>query len=223
MRRESLLLVWARRLGLAFLALACAFAAVVLVASFTTERSYWARIVAWNNARFDDFVTKFPSRPVPNGPAVTRFRPASGEIPPFLRTVSFIRGGREETAPLETLLASTGTTAFLVLKDDQLLFEGYYNGADRNSMQTSFSVAKSFVSALVGAAIAEGLIGGLDDPITRYLPELAGRRGLDQIRIRHLLTMTSGLRYNGYGSGTAARSATTRAPITIARPARART
>ena len=204
-RRESVLRVSARRLGVGLLGLAAVVAAVVLVASLTTEWSYWARIVVWHGARFDDFATKFPSRPIPNGPAVTRFRPAPGEIPSYLKTVNVARDGREETAPLETLLASTGTTAFLVLKDDQLLFERYFNGADRDSTQPSFSVAKSFASALVGAAIADGLIGGLDDPIARYLPELAGHPGLDQIRIRHLLTMTSGLRYD--------RTAGTRGPF----------
>jgi CubicO group peptidase (beta-lactamase class C family) len=191
---------WARRLGLAFLAFATAFAATVLIASLTTEHSYWARILVWRHARFDDFATKFVSRPVPNGPAITRLRPAREPMPPDLETIALPSGGRGQRAPLAPLLASSGTTAFLVLKDDQLLFEGYFNGADRASTQTSFSVAKSFASALIGAAIADGFIGGLDDPITRYLPELSGRHGLDEIRIRHLLTMTSGLRHNGAGA-----------------------
>ena len=66
------------------------------------------------------------------------------------------------TAPLADFLASTGTTAFLVLKDNQLLFEGYLNGADRASTQTSFSTAKSFGSALIGVAIDEGHIASVD-------------------------------------------------------------
>ena len=71
---------------------------------------------------------------------------------------------------------------------------------DRSSTMTSFSVAKSFVSALIGVAIADGKIE-LDDPIIRYLPELADRPGLNEIRVRHLLAMASGLHYSGTGSG----------------------
>jgi CubicO group peptidase (beta-lactamase class C family) len=198
---RGLFVLWARRGAVGFLALAAVFASVILVASLTTEQSYWARIVAWKNAGFYDFATKFPSRPIPNGATVSRLAPAPKTILSYFETVTFNRRGEEMTQPLEAFLASTGTTAFLALKDDQLLFEGYYNGADRTSTQTSFSVAKSVGSALIGAALADGFIGGLDDPITRYLPELAGRPGLDQITIRHLLTMTSGLHYNGTGSG----------------------
>jgi CubicO group peptidase (beta-lactamase class C family) len=201
MARDGLLRIWLRRLGAAFLVFAAVLAAAVVVASLTTERSYWARILVWNEARFDDYATKFPARPIANGPDVFRLQPPADAKPPeALKAVAFTRNGREETAPLEPLLASSGTTAFLVVKGDRLLYEGYFNGADRSSLQTSFSVAKSFASALVGAAIADGLIGGIDDPIVKYLPELAGRPGLDRIRIRHLLAMASGLRYNGSGA-----------------------
>jgi CubicO group peptidase (beta-lactamase class C family) len=67
-------------------------------------------------------------------------------------------------------------------------------------MLTSFSVAKSFDSALVGIAIEEGFITGVDDPITDYLPELAERDpGFARITIRHLLRMASGLDYDEMG------------------------
>jgi len=62
----------------------------------------------------------------------------------------------------------------------------------RSSTMTSFSVAKSFVSALIGGAIADGRIG-LGDPIIRYLPELTCCPDLGEIRVRHLLAMASGL------------------------------
>jgi len=61
---------------------------------------------------------------------------------------------------------------------------------------TSFSVAKSFGSALIGKAIEEGYINSVDDPITTYLPGLADRdSGFNEITIRHVLLMTSGLEY----------------------------
>jgi CubicO group peptidase (beta-lactamase class C family) len=181
--------------------LVLALVTIYAIATRTTEYSYWARILVWRDARFDDFAAKFPARPIPNGPAVFRFRPAPAEVPPYLTTVTYQQNGRDVIAKLDKLLPASGTTAFLVLKDNRLLFEGYFNGAHRGSTQTSFSVAKSFASALIGIAIAEGRIASIEDPITRYFPELAGRPGLDQIRIRHLLTMTSGLRFDGTGAG----------------------
>jgi CubicO group peptidase (beta-lactamase class C family) len=69
-------------------------------------------------------------------------------------------------------------------------------GYQRDSLVTSFSVAKSFDSALIGIAIQEGYIKSVNDPITDYLPELAQRDArFKDINIRHLLMMASGIRY----------------------------
>jgi CubicO group peptidase (beta-lactamase class C family) len=156
---------------------------------------------------------------VPAGPEQFSFKPAPEKPPEYLRTVTYRRdapdprtdresmvtaldsvGGEEVTEPLEKFLADTDTTAFLVVHDDALLYEGYFNGYDRQSTQTSFSTAKSFVSALVGIAIREGHIGSVDDPVTEYIPELEGQ-GMDKVTIRHLLAMSSGLEYSGEGGG----------------------
>jgi CubicO group peptidase (beta-lactamase class C family) len=193
-------------------------AGLMFVAAATADRFYASRIVAWREADFHDF-EKFPSRPVPAGPKAFSFEPAPENPPEYLRTVTYRRDapepatpresmataldsveGREVTEPLDKFLADTGTTAFLVVQDDALVYEGYFDGHDRTSTQTSFSVAKSFVSALVGIAIEEGHIGSVDDPVTKYIPELKGQKA-NEITIRHLLTMSSGLEYSGEGDG----------------------
>jgi len=98
--------------------------------------------------------------------------------------------------PLDEYLSYTNTTAFIVLHRDQLLYEGYFNGADRVTIQPSFSAAKSFTSTLVGIALHEGFIHSLDDSITKYLPELLDRDPrFEKITIRHLIMMRSGLRW----------------------------
>ena len=90
-------------------------------------------------------------------------------------------------------LDSSGTTAFLVIHDDELLYEKYFDGYDKNSIQTSFSMAKSFASALVGIAIDEGHIKSVDEPITNYIFELREKdKRFGSITIRNLLTMSSG-------------------------------
>ena len=149
----------------------------------TTEHHYWSRIVVWRDAAFDDFATKFEARAVPNGPTIVDLSKGASTPPPGLGTIVFQRNEREQTEPLPQLLKETETRAFLIVKGDHILYEGYFNGAGRSSTMTSFSVAKSFVSALIGVAIADGKIG-LEDPIIRYLPELAGRPGLSEIRVR---------------------------------------
>jgi CubicO group peptidase (beta-lactamase class C family) len=97
---------------------------------------------------------------------------------------------------LDGFLRRTGTLAFVVAQDDRLVYERYFGGSERRTLQTSFSVAKSFLSILVGIAIDEGSIGGLDDPVTQYIPELAERDPrFEDIPLRNLLSMSSGLRY----------------------------
>lgn len=98
---------------------------------------------------------------------------------------------------LDDFLADTGTQAFLVIQGDRILYERYFNGWQRDSIVTSFSVSKSFTSALVGAAIEDGAIRSVNEPITTYLPELETRDlRFRDITIRDLLMMSSGIRYS---------------------------
>ncbi|MGH6960615.1 MAG: serine hydrolase domain-containing protein, partial [Dongiaceae bacterium] len=85
-------------------------------------------------------------------------------------------------------------TGFIVLKDGRIVFERYRLGADERSLFTSMSVAKSFVSTLVGFAIGDGLIGSTDDPISDYIPELAGS-AYDGVPIKAVLQMSSGVSF----------------------------
>jgi CubicO group peptidase (beta-lactamase class C family) len=89
------------------------------------------------------------------------------------------------------------TTAFLVIQKDTILYEKYYSGYSRESLFHSQSVAKSFISLLIGCAIEDGLIGAVSDPITEYIPELNERDPrFANITVRDLLMMTSGIAYN---------------------------
>ncbi len=92
-------------------------------------------------------------------------------------------------------LTSTRSVAFLVAKDSMLLFESYWEDYGKDSYSNSFSMAKSFISLLVGCAIDDGYIAGLDQPIADFLPEF-GEGQKSKITIRHLLTMSSGLSWD---------------------------
>lgn len=155
------------------------------------EALYVARQVAWGDSRVTDYQL-FPTRAVANTPPAFHFR--QRPAPELLQPITYRSAGQTRQLGFEEFLTATNTTSFIVFKGDTILYEGYFNGYTRDSIVTSFSMAKSFTSALVGIAIGEGYIGGVDDRVVTYLPELRGR-GLDDLTIRHLLTMSSGIRY----------------------------
>lgn len=102
-------------------------------------------------------------------------------------------------APLEldvdAFMQAERTAGLLVLQDGKVRFERYGLGMTPSDHWDSFSVTKSLTSTLVGAAIRDGFISGLDAPLTDYLPEMAGS-GYDGVTVRQLLTMTSGVDWN---------------------------
>ncbi len=92
-------------------------------------------------------------------------------------------------------LERTETTGLVVLFDQEIVFEDYYQEYDEHAKATSWSVAKSFLSAMVGIAIDEGLIDSVHDPITDYVPVLQGT-AYQGIPIHDILTMSSGVGFD---------------------------
>lgn len=96
---------------------------------------------------------------------------------------------------LEAFMSEARLTGVLVLKNGEIALERYALGRTASDRWTSFSVGKSVTALLVGAAIQDGYILSLDEPVTKYIPELAGS-AYDGVNIRQLLTMTSGVKWN---------------------------
>lgn len=101
------------------------------------------------------------------------------------------RGARIETA---AFLDLTDTTGLIIVKDDRIVFERYFRGTGAHTRTVAWSLSKAFVSALVGIAVAEGKIESISDPVTRYVPELAGS-AYDGVPIKDVLQMSSGARW----------------------------
>ncbi|MFW2380556.1 MAG: serine hydrolase domain-containing protein [Acidimicrobiales bacterium] len=161
---------------------------VSLWARTATDNSQFARALVWGDSAYGD-QHRFPSRPFAGAP-----QPVLFELVPNSPMADY--RSPETDQPLPEVLEQSETTAFVVLRNNELLYEEYFNGSGREETQTSFSVAKSFVATLVGIAIDEGMIGGLDEPITLYLPELADRDDrFRDITVLHLITMSSGLSF----------------------------
>jgi CubicO group peptidase (beta-lactamase class C family) len=156
---------------------------------FSTDESTFARALIWRESDVGD-QDRFPARRIPAGSRASPL-PVGPEADPVL--------SREESE-LDEFLGETDTLAFVVVHGDRLVSERYFGDTTRESLLTSFSVAKSLVSTLVGIAIDEGLIGSIEDPVTDYLPELAARDpDFRKIALRDLLTMSSGIRYEEGG------------------------
>lgn len=96
---------------------------------------------------------------------------------------------------LDDYLQRNFVTGFIVLHDDQIIFEKYLHGANRDSRFVSQSVGKSIASILVGAAVNEGTIRSIDDPVDKYLPYLTSS-GYHGVSIRDILEMSTGVDYS---------------------------
>lgn len=95
----------------------------------------------------------------------------------------------------KVFLDSSHTTGFMVIHNDSVRFEQYYLGHSLGNQHISWSMAKSYVSALFGIAMAEGDIKSIEQKVEEYLPELKGS-GYEGVRIKDVLQMSSGVRFN---------------------------
>ena len=96
---------------------------------------------------------------------------------------------------IDAVLAGQRIAGLVILQDGKVRLERYGLGFDANGRWTSFSVAKSFTSTLVGAALQDGAIKSLDDKVSAYIPDLRGS-AYDDVTIRQLMMMSSGVRWN---------------------------
>lgn len=161
---------------------------------------HYARMLKWQYADVEDH-HRFPKATVEADTAQQqgfRFAEASPDTANHIapKTVTL----DEEQVPFYQVLKETKTTAFLIIRQDTIFYEQYLSGYTRSDHVTTFSMAKSWVSALIGRAIKQGHIQSVQDPVTRYIPSLADQ-GFDSVTLRNLLNMRSGIRYSeGYGS-----------------------
>ena len=154
-----------------------------LLASLPTNRD----LLFWSQPQRDAAFRALDRLPVL---AKSRVVAASG-------TASALPPGPPLQLPLDVdaFMAGQRSAALLVLHDGKLRLERYGLGFDGSGRWTSFSVAKSFTSTLVGAAIKDGYIKSMDDKVSAYIPAMKGS-AYDDVSIRQLLTMTSGVKWN---------------------------
>jgi CubicO group peptidase (beta-lactamase class C family) len=141
---------------------------------------------------------RFPFRSIQKSAdsCVFFFRKSSETIPAIKEIKVENRAFNSTGTSLDQFVKLHKTLSFLIIRNDTVLYEYYSRNysADRNV--TSFSIAKAYISMLIGIAIKEGLIKSVDDPITNYITEWRNKEGFNLITIKHLLKHTSGIRFN---------------------------
>ncbi|MFC0400067.1 serine hydrolase domain-containing protein [Paraburkholderia rhizosphaerae] len=133
----------------------------------------------------------FPTRRIARGDTVSPLPEAPQ--PQQLTQVKFVSNGKHYD--LFDFLALDRVSGLLILKNDQIVYETYQYGNTPQTRWMSMSLAKSITSTLFGAALKDGLIGSIDDPVTRYVPQLTGS-AYDGVTVRNILMMASGVRWD---------------------------
>jgi CubicO group peptidase (beta-lactamase class C family) len=167
---------------------------VIGILSVRYSPVYIYRLVTQNVADVYDY-KYYENRTIKGSDSVFTFYKYTDEA--FVEDLFYNRISRSGFMDFDEWAEKSQTTALIFIRKDTILFEKYYNGFNRDSYFHSQSMAKSFISFLIGAAIDDGFLAGEDDPMTDYIPELLERdTRFGKITIKHLLEMRSGLKYN---------------------------
>jgi CubicO group peptidase (beta-lactamase class C family) len=131
----------------------------------------------------------FPTRTVKRGERVSLLPVSDAPLTEFSYVVD------DKTYDLYDVLSLNRISGMLIIHNGKIVFEKYQLGNDQHSRWMSMSVAKSVTAILIGAAIKDGAINSIDDPIVNYLPRLKGS-AYDGVTVKHLLQMSSGVAWN---------------------------
>lgn len=140
-------------------------------------------------------IVRFRSSEIEAGEPCFRFYQDNSEIGQHIK-VNEWSSGSPDFVGLDELANRHKTRSLLVIKNDTLLYEYYGQGTNAESLGASYSMAKSFTSALIGIAIKEGHIKSERDLVVDYLPVLTTYDQSKNLRVEHLLNMTSGIKYS---------------------------
>ena len=135
---------------------------------------------------------------IPNGDQVFQFKVAESRAD-WIDTLHFYNEPPRcinQTFP-EAMANKSPTQGIMIIHDDKIVYEMYRGDFSADRLATVFSVSKSITSLLCGIAVDDGYIESIDDPVTKYLPELKGKDPRwEKLTIRYLLCMFSGLDFD---------------------------
>lgn len=110
-----------------------------------------------------------------------------------------VLNSKHKLVPFKQYFEEGKLCAFLVIRNDSVIYQKFAPGYSDSTLCTGYSIAKTMVSVMLGKALAEGKIKSLDDHLTQYVPELKSNPAYRDITLMHLLSMKSGLRFSEAG------------------------
>lgn len=140
---------------------------------------------------FSHMKEMFFSTPIPNERTAGEFKELETELSDLPETYDF----QGETKNLSKRLDEFATTSLLVIRDGKILHEDYFLGTKKDDKRISWSMAKSFLSAMFGIAVSEGDITSLDEPVSKYVPALK-TSAYAGVKIIDVLHMASGVKFD---------------------------
>jgi CubicO group peptidase (beta-lactamase class C family) len=164
----------------------------VLLLVFFFSSCHTARFFYYNFADVNDY-KKFPQITINNSPDFI-FTFHKGEQSKDFGNIILPEKMSEKSSTIDQYHKETGTTAFLIVRNDSIFHENYFGG-NEDKILTSFSVVKSFIAALIGIAVDEGKIKSTTEPMTNYIDYWGDKTEFSKITIDHLLDMKSGIIY----------------------------
>ncbi|MFN4233550.1 MAG: serine hydrolase domain-containing protein [Bacteroidia bacterium] len=164
---------------------------ILLLVAFLLSSCKIGRLVWFNLPDQKDF-KYFPAKEIKSNPTEFFKDAPVSKISEIKVKTKNMKG---DSLPLDIFLEKQPIIAFIISRNDSILFERYFDGYNKNDVLTSFSLAKVYMSALIGIAVDEHKIKSIDSPITEYLPELKKNKKLETITIKHLLEHRSGIKY----------------------------
>lgn len=138
-------------------------------------------------------IHRFPSNTIEVGEECFQFHEDVYGIVQNMKVTDW-SSGSPYFVTLDQLNASRPVRSMLIIRNDTLLYDFYGQETDSDDLNASYSVAKSFTSALIGIAISEGHIESINQQVIDFIPELKDVPGSEKLQVEHLLNMTSGFK-----------------------------
>jgi CubicO group peptidase (beta-lactamase class C family) len=164
---------------------------IIIIGLIVFTDNYCGRLIRWNYPDVYDY-HKFPFVNIENSDHSYLIPKKINEK--FFSKLELQREG-ETIDDFARLLDLTKTNAFIVIQNDTIIYEKYFNGRFRESLCKAFSASKSVLSLLVGIAVDEGYINSIDDPLKKYIKDFRNKE-LGEITIQQCLNQTTGIKYN---------------------------
>ncbi len=169
------------------------FLIICLITTIKYSSKYLQRVLTHFDSNFNDF-NYFPNRLITKSDNPFYYN-YSIDNDLYNLPIKFHKNNKDYIETLQQFIEKTNTTSFIIVKNDNIIYEQYANGYSNKSINTSFSMSKSLISLLIGKAIEENYINSVTDPISKYIDEFKFLP-IGENTIEDLLLMRSNIDYN---------------------------